>query len=335
MTRLLVDDTALGYADHLVCPNVSVAIPDQRFTVIVGPNACGKSTLLNSLTRLLSPSRGRVLLDGEELHRRPTKALARAIGLLPQGPVAPDGIRVVDPVMRGRYPHQRLFSPWSPEDEQAVLAAMEATNIRHLSGRLGDELSGGQRQRVWMAVALAQQTSILLLDEPTIYLDLSHQIELLELWRALNKERGTTLVAVLHDLNQASRDANHIIAIKDGEVVATGSPHAVITEELVAEVFSLHARVVPDPESGTPLVVPRWGALSPEPGGSLQMAQPGRPGIVVDSSGASAVSSSSCAARLVDSSAAPSSPTDPAREASSSRIACASPDAISCSYRSA
>ena len=258
MTRLLVDDAALGYADHVVCQNVSVAVPDQRFTVIVGPNACGKSTLLKSLTRLLSPSRGRVLLDGEELHRRPTKALARAIGLLPQGPVAPDGIRVVDLVMRGRYPHQRLFSPWSPEDEQAVLSAMEATNIRHLSGRLVDELSGGQRQRVWMAVALAQQTSILLLDEPTTYLDLSHQIELLELCRALNKERGTTLVAVLHDLNQAARYADHIIAMKDGEVVATGDPHAVLTEELVAEVFSLHARVVPDPESGTPLVVPRW-----------------------------------------------------------------------------
>ena len=258
MTRLLVDDAALGYADHVVCPNVSVTIPDQRFTVIVGPNACGKSTLLKSLTRLLTPSRGRVLLDGEALHRQPTKALARSIGLLPQGPVAPDGIRVVDLVMRGRYPHQRLFSPWSPEDEQAVIAAMEATSIRHLSGRLVDELSGGQRQRVWMAVALAQQTPILLLDEPTTYLDLSHQIELLDLCRTLNRETGTTLVAVLHDLNQAARYADHLIAMKDGEVVAAGDPHAVLTEELVAEVFSLDARVIADPESGTPLVVPRW-----------------------------------------------------------------------------
>ena len=258
MTRLLVDDAALGYADHVVCPNVSVTIPDQRFTVIVGPNACGKSTLLKSLTRLLTPSRGRVLLDGEALHRQPTKALARSIGLLPQGPVAPDGIRVVDLVMRGRYPHQRLFSPWSPEDEQAVIAAMEATSIRHLSGRLVDELSGGQRQRVWMAVALAQQTPILLLDEPTTYLDLSHQIELLDLCRTLNRETGTTLVAVLHDLNQAARYADHLIAMKDGEVVAAGDPHEVLTEELVAEVFSLDARVITDPESGTPLVVPRW-----------------------------------------------------------------------------
>ena len=258
MTRLLVDDAALGYADHVVCPNVSLTIPDQRFTVIVGPNACGKSTLLKSLTRLLTPSRGRVLLDGEALHRQPTKALARSIGLLPQGPVAPDGIRVVDLVMRGRYPHQRLFSPWSPEDEQAVIAAMEATSIRHLSGRLVDELSGGQRQRVWMAVALAQQTPILLLDEPTTYLDLSHQIELLDLCRTLNRETGTTLVAVLHDLNQAARYADHLIAMKDGEVVAAGDPHEVLTEELVAEVFSLDARVITDPESGTPLVVPRW-----------------------------------------------------------------------------
>ncbi|AXK45433.1 ABC transporter ATP-binding protein [Brachybacterium saurashtrense] len=258
MTRLLVDDAALGYADRIVCPHVSVAVPDQRFTVIVGPNACGKSTLLKSLTRLLTPRSGRVLLDGEALHRMPTKSLARSIGLLPQGPVAPDGIRVVDLVMRGRFPHQRLFSPWSPEDEQAVIAAMEATGIRHLSGRLVDELSGGQRQRVWMAVALAQQTSILLLDEPTTYLDLSHQIELLDLCRALNRDTGTTLVAVLHDLNQAARYADHIIAMKDGEVVRTGAPREVITEDLVAEVFSLEARVVHDPESGTPLVVPRW-----------------------------------------------------------------------------
>ena len=258
MTRLLVDDAALGYADHVVCPNVSVTIPDQRFTVIVGPNACGKSTLLKSLTRLLTPSSGRVLLDGETLHRQPTKAVARSIGLLPQGPVAPDGIRVVDLVMRGRYPHQRLFSPWAPEDEQAVIAAMEATSIRHLSGRLVDELSGGQRQRVWMTVALAQQTPILLLDEPTTYLDLSHQIELLDLCRTLNRDTGTTLVAVLHDLNQAARYADHLIAMKDGEVVAAGDPHEVLTEDLLAEVFSLDARVIADPESGTPLVVPRW-----------------------------------------------------------------------------
>ncbi|MBD8537374.1 ABC transporter ATP-binding protein, partial [Plantibacter sp. CFBP 13570] len=186
---------------------------------IVGPNACGKSTLLKSLTRLLPPTRGNVLLDGRSLHKMPTKQVAREVGLLPQGPVAPDGIRVIDLVTRGRYPHQRLFAPWSPDDETAVASAMDSTGIRELSGRLVDELSGGQRQRVWMAVALAQQTPILLLDEPTTYLDVSHQIELLELCRTLNRVQGHTLVAVLHDLNQAARYADHIIAMKDGEVV--------------------------------------------------------------------------------------------------------------------
>ncbi|WP_298037309.1 ABC transporter ATP-binding protein [uncultured Microbacterium sp.] len=258
MTRLRVHEAALGYADKIICAEVSVSIPDGAFTVIVGPNACGKSTLLKSLTRLLPPSSGSVLLDGQSVHRMPTKTIAREIGLLPQGPSAPDGIRVIDLVSRGRYPHQRLFTPWSPEDEVAVAQAMDATGIRELSGRLVDELSGGQRQRVWMAVALAQQTSILLLDEPTTYLDLNHQIELLELCRSLNRAQGTTLVAVLHDLNQAARYADHIIAMKDGTIVRTGSPDEVITESLVSDVFGLDARVILDPESKSPLVVPRW-----------------------------------------------------------------------------
>ena len=258
MTRLQVCDAALGYHDRVVCPGVSVDIPDERFTVIVGPNACGKSTLLKSLARLLVPSAGRVTLDGVVLQELPTKQVARHLGLLPQGPVAPDGIRVVDLVSRGRYPHQGLFTPWSPADEAAVSDAMEATGVHHLSGRMVDELSGGQRQRVWMAVALAQQTSILLLDEPTTFLDLSHQIELLELCRELNRGRGTTLVAVLYDLNQAARYADHVVAMCDGAVVATGAPQDVITEGLLTTVFGLEARVIPDPESGTPLVVPVW-----------------------------------------------------------------------------
>lgn len=258
MTRLLVDEAALGYPDRVVCPEVSLAVPDGRFTVIVGPNACGKSTLLKSLTRLLAPRSGSVLLDGESLHTRPAKHTAREVGLLPQGPSAPDGIRVVDLVSRGRYPHQGMFTPWSPEDESAVAEAMEATGVRQLSGRMVDELSGGQRQRVWMAVALAQQTPILLLDEPTTYLDLSHQVELLELCRRLNRTHGHTLVAVLHDLNQAARYADHIVAMHEGTIVASGAPEEVITEQLVAEVFGLDARVMPDPESGTPLLLPRW-----------------------------------------------------------------------------
>jgi ABC-type cobalamin/Fe3+-siderophores transport system ATPase subunit len=258
MTRLLVENATLGYQDRVISTDVTVGIPDGAFTVIVGPNACGKSTLLKSLTRLLQPSAGAVLLDGHALHGQSTKHVARTVGLLPQGPVAPDGIRVVDLVQRGRYPHQRLFSPWSPEDERAVADAMDATGVRHLSGRMVDELSGGQRQRVWMAVALAQQTPILLLDEPTTYLDLSHQLELLELCRGLNRSHGHTLVAVLHDLNQAARYADHIIAMHDGAVVATGTPSEVITEELLESVFGLDARVIPDPESGSPMVVPRW-----------------------------------------------------------------------------
>ncbi|MFV0252806.1 MAG: ABC transporter ATP-binding protein [Beutenbergiaceae bacterium] len=257
MTRLLVDEATLAYQDHVVCPELSVAIPDGRFTVVIGPNACGKSTLLKSLTRLLNPRVGSVLLDGRSLHRQPTKHVARAVGLLPQGPVAPDGIRVIDLVQRGRYPHQNLFTPWSPQDERAVAQAMIATGVSHLSGRMVDELSGGQRQRVWMAVALAQQTPILLLDEPTTYLDLSHQLELLELCRLLNQE-GHTLVAVLHDLNQAARYADHIIVMHAGAVVATGTPAEVITEDLLARVFALDARVIADPESGSPLIIPRW-----------------------------------------------------------------------------
>nr|WP_246180008.1 ABC transporter ATP-binding protein [Kocuria coralli] len=262
VTRLTSHHVELAYGEKVVCSDVSIEIPDGEFTVIVGPNACGKSTLLKSLTRLIKPSKGSVVLDGRALHEMPTRAVAKQVGLLPQGPVAPDGIRVIDLVSRGRYPHQSLLKPWSPEDEATVAAAMEATGVRSLSGRLVDELSGGQRQRVWMAVALAQDTPILLLDEPTTFLDVSYQIDLLELCRNLNRTRSHTLVAVLHDLNQAARYADHIIAMKDGEVIATGTPHDVITEELVSTVFGVNARIIDDPESGSPLMIPRWPHLS-------------------------------------------------------------------------
>lgn len=259
MARLRTEHAKLAYSDEaIICDDVTVEIPDRMFTVIVGPNGCGKSTLLKSLTRLITPVSGATLLDGKSLHEQSTKHVAKQVGLLPQGPVAPEGIRVIDLVSRGRYPHQGLFKPWSPEDERAVGGAMDATNVRELSGRFVDELSGGQRQRVWMAVALAQETPILLLDEPTTFLDVRYQIELLELCRELNKRDHLTLVAVLHDLNQAARYADNIIAMKDGEVVATGAPADVITEELVRDVFGVEASIIQDPESGSPLMIPRW-----------------------------------------------------------------------------
>lgn len=260
MTRLVTSQVCLGYGDRLIVNGVDVAIPEGKVTVIVGPNACGKSTLLKGLARLLRPHSGAVTLDGRDIHSIPTKLLARQVGLLPQGPIAPEGVRVVDLVSRGRYPHQGLFSPWSPDDERAVARAMDLAGVRELSGRVVDNLSGGQRQRVWMAVALAQETDILLLDEPTTYLDIKHQIEVLELCRFLNRSHGTTMVAVLHDINQAARYADTIIAMKDGAIVGKGTPHEVITADVINEVFGVDARVIEDPESGTPLMVPRWSA---------------------------------------------------------------------------
>lgn len=254
--RLSTEALTVGYEQRIISENLNVRIPDGSFTVIVGPNACGKSTLLRALARLIKPRSGQVLLDGKSVAGLPAKELARRLGLLPQSSIAPDGITVADLVARGRYPHQKLLRQWSPQDESAVSDAMQATGITPLSGRLVDELSGGQRQRVWVAMVLAQQTPLLLLDEPTTFLDIAHQIELLELCRHLNRVKGHTLVAVLHDLNHASRYANHIIAMKDGAVVAEGPPSEVLTETLVEEVFGLPCRIIEDPVSGTPLVVP-------------------------------------------------------------------------------
>jgi iron complex transport system ATP-binding protein len=245
----------LGYDKRVISQRLSVAIPDESFTVIVGPNACGKSTLLRSLSRLLKPSAGQVVLDGANIQSFKTKEVARRVGLLPQTALAPEGISVADLVARGRYPHQGFVRQWTEADEQAVLRAMKQTSVTDLSARLVDELSGGQRQRVWVAMALAQDTSILLLDEPTTFLDIAHQIELMELFTDLHHV-GHTLVAVLHDLNQAARYGTHLIAMKDGAVVAQGSPEEVVTAELVEEVFGLRCLVVPDPVAGTPQVVP-------------------------------------------------------------------------------
>lgn len=255
--RLHASHLKLGYDNKIIADDLSVAIPDGAFTVIVGPNACGKSTLLRALCRLLKPSAGEVMLDGKNISSFATKALARELGLLPQTSIAPDSITVADLVSRGRYPHQSLLKQWTQADKQAVEAAIAATNVGQLADRSVDELSGGQRQRVWVAMALAQQTPLLLLDEPTTYLDIAHQIELLDLFRQLNREHGQTLIAVLHDLNHACRYADHIIAMRDGKIVAEGKPAEIITAELVERVFGMPCMIIDDPLSHTPLVIPR------------------------------------------------------------------------------
>ncbi|MGC5333181.1 ABC transporter ATP-binding protein [Micromonospora sp. DT62] len=255
-SRLSGTAMTLAYERRTIAQDLSVAVPDRSFTVIIGPNACGKSTLLRALSRLLKPAAGAVLLDGEDIHRQPARSVARTLGLLPQTSVAPDGIGVAELVARGRYPHQGLLRQWSREDERVVTESMAATGVADLADRAVDELSGGQRQRVWIAMALAQQTPLLLLDEPTTYLDIAHQIEILDLCARLHEEQGRTLVAVLHDLNHAARYATHLIAMREGEVVAAGAPREVVTAELVEEVFGLPCRVIDDPETGTPLVVP-------------------------------------------------------------------------------
>ncbi|SCE64205.1 iron complex transport system ATP-binding protein [Micromonospora chaiyaphumensis] len=255
-SRLVGEALTLGYDRRTVAEDLTVAVPDGSFTVIIGPNACGKSTLLRALARLLRPARGTVLLDGADIHRRPARQVARTLGLLPQSAVAPDGLTVAELVSRGRYPHQGLLRQWSREDERVVDRAMADTGVAELADRPVDELSGGQRQRVWIAMALAQQTPLLLLDEPTTYLDIAHQVEVLDLCARLHEEQGRTLVAVLHDLHQAARYATHLVAMRAGRVVAAGDPRRIVTTELVEEVFGLPCRIIEDPETGTPLVLP-------------------------------------------------------------------------------
>ncbi len=254
--RLRADDVTLAYDGVVVAERLGIEVPDGEVTVIVGPNACGKSTLLRALSRLLKPTQGAVVLDGVDIHRVPTKTVAKKLGLLPQSPIAPEGITVADLVGRGRTPHQSLFQQWSVDDEAAVLEALDATGTVDLAERSVDELSGGQRQRVWIAMALAQDTELLLLDEPTTFLDITHQVEVLDLVARLNRERGRTVVMVLHDLNLACRYAHHLVAMRAGEIVTAGRPGEVITAETVGAVFGLDCIVVDDPVTGTPLVVP-------------------------------------------------------------------------------
>lgn len=254
--QLSAEAVTLTYGDRTIVDALTVHIAPGRITSIVGANGCGKSTLLRSLARLMRPAAGRVTLDGVALQDRPSKEIARVLGLLPQSPIAPEGIAVADLVGRGRHPHQRPLAPWSPRDYEVVAAALESTGTSDLANRPVDELSGGQRQRVWIAMALAQETDVLLLDEPTTFLDVAHQVEVLDLLTDLNRERGTTIVMVLHDLNLAARYSDVLVALRDGAVRASGAPAEVLDEALVRDVFGLDCQVIPDPVSGSPLVLP-------------------------------------------------------------------------------
>lgn len=255
-TALKVEDLHAGYAESAVLEGLDLRIPRGRVTAIVGANACGKSTLLRAMSRLLAPRAGRVLLDGAEIHRLPPRKLAQQLGLLPQSPIAPEGIAVHELIARGRHPHQGLFGRWTRADEEAVTEAMRITGTAPLAERLVEDLSGGQRQRVWIAMALAQQTGVLLLDEPTTFLDINHQIEVLDLLTDLNRTRQTTVVMVLHDLNLAARYADLLVAVAGGRIHAAGTPQQVLTEAILAEVFGLKARVTSDPVTGKPMMIP-------------------------------------------------------------------------------
>lgn len=238
VARLRGNQLTLGYGSYTVAKNLNVSIPDGHFTAIIGPNGCGKSTLLRTLSRLMTPVDGHVWLDGEQIQRYASKEVARRIGLLAQNATTPGDITVQELVARGRYPHQPLFTRWRKEDADAVASAMRATGITSLAAQSVDTLSGGQRQRAWIAMVLAQETSIMLLDEPTTWLDISHQIDLLELLSDLNREKGYTLAAVLHDLNQACRYATHLIALREGNIVAQGAPKEIVTAELIENLWA-------------------------------------------------------------------------------------------------
>ncbi|MGW4352516.1 ABC transporter ATP-binding protein [Nocardia sp. NPDC004582] len=253
---LAAESLTLGYGERIIVDGLSVDIEPGLITTVIGPNGCGKSTLLRALGRLLRPKAGRVLLDGKAIATMKTKDIARVIGMLPQTPVAPEGLTVADLVARGRHPHQSWLRQWSADDETEVLAALEQTGIADLAGRTLDELSGGQRQRAWISMALAQGTDILLLDEPTTYLDLTHALEVLDLVDRLHDDLGRTVVMVLHDLNLAIRYSDRLIVMRDGRIRAQGAPADIIDAELLLEVFNLRAEVLEDPVSGRPMIVP-------------------------------------------------------------------------------
>lgn len=254
--RLMAHDLTLGYGDRIVVDNLDLHVHSGVVTTVIGPNGCGKSTLLRALGRLLKPKSGTVFLDGKAISSMRTKDVARVLGMLPQAPTAPEGLTVGDLVSRGRHPHQSWIRQWSSDDESEVAKALALTGVDDLADRPIDELSGGQRQRAWISMALAQGTDILLLDEPTTYLDLAHSIEVLDLVDRLHDEMGRTVVMVLHDLNLAVRYSDQLIVMSKGKIVQSGRPQDVISADLLFEVFGLDAVVIEDPVSGRPLIVP-------------------------------------------------------------------------------
>lgn len=262
MSRLHTEQLTLAYDQAVIISGMNVTIPSGKITALVGPNGCGKSTLLRGMARLLAPKGGAAFLDGKAIHRMPTRALATQLGILPQSPVAPEGLTVRELVAQGRYPHQSWLQQWAAGDEAAVRTALDLTGMTALAERPVDALSGGQRQRAWIAMTLAQETPVILLDEPTTFLDLSHQIEVLHLLERLNREQARTIVMVVHDLNHATRHAHYLVALKAGAVAAAGAPAEVVTPLLLREVFGVEGAVVPDPRSGVPLCI-AYGLAEP------------------------------------------------------------------------
>lgn len=256
MIRLTTSHLDIGYDDHLIVQDLNIAIPEGKITALVGANGSGKSTILKTMARLMNPSRGSVLLDGRSIHKQSTKEVAKQLAILPQNPTAPDGLTVAELVSYGRFPYQKGFGSMNKEDRSIVQWAIEATGMIEFADRPVDNLSGGQRQRAWIAMALAQETSILFLDEPTTFLDMAHQLEVLQLLQKLNTSNNRTIVMVVHDLNHASRYAHHMIAIKSGVVAGEGTPVEVITPDIMREVFNIEADIVPDPRTGVPLCLP-------------------------------------------------------------------------------
>jgi iron complex transport system ATP-binding protein len=256
MTLLYTEGLELAYEERTIIRDLDLQVPDGRITALVGRNGCGKSTILKSLARLLKPGKGHVYLDGQIIHKLSTKSVARQLAILPQSPIAPDGLTVEGLVRLGRYPHQNLFGKRSLSDDEMVDWAIEATGLGDFRQRPLSALSGGQRQRAWIAMALAQGTELLLLDEPTTYLDMAHQLEVLELLAELNRTQGKTIVMVVHDLNHAARYAHHMVAVHGGEIVAEGPPREILTPQLLHDVFGVKAYIHIEEETGVPIVVP-------------------------------------------------------------------------------